>query len=163
MLTSTFQHIKGIGKIKEKSLWRKGILSWDEYEDFLASNFPLFANLEDFETEKFFELSRKALAQSDLDFFGRYLDRKEHYRIALSFPKDILYLDIETTGLSIYYDDLTMVGWDYQDKYNLYITGDSQDKLLADLKKAKIIITFNGTLFEVHLSSHWSYGRAEEN
>ena len=75
--------------------------------------------------------------------------RPEHYRIALSFPSKTLFLDIETTGLSQYYDVITLIGWSTNDEYNVYIKGDDPAPLIKAFSEAKAIVTFNGSLFDV--------------
>jgi predicted nuclease with RNAse H fold len=59
-------------------------------------------------------------------------------------------LDIETTGLSHYYDNITIVGWSTLNKYNVHIAGlNNEDKLLKDLSMAQCIVTFNGSLYDL--------------
>jgi len=113
VLECSLQVVSGISAAKEQALWLAGIRSWDELErsiapqislleeDLLASPGPI---------QELFTC-RKALAKRDVDFFAGRLDRSEHFRIALSFPEDCLFLDIETTGLSRYYDQITVIGW----------------------------------------------------
>jgi uncharacterized protein YprB with RNaseH-like and TPR domain/predicted nuclease with RNAse H fold/dephospho-CoA kinase len=62
---------------------------------------------------------------------------------------EILFLDIETTGLSRYYDDITIVGWTYQGCYHAHVVGDDPDPLKASLAQASALVTFNGTSFDI--------------
>ena len=78
--------------------------------------------------------------------------RGEHYRIAATFPAQTLFLDIETTGLSLYYDAITLIGCARGDRYACHIMGtaDNRDNCVVDLvNDAKCMVTFNGTLFDV--------------
>jgi uncharacterized protein YprB with RNaseH-like and TPR domain len=93
--------------------------------------------------------SWKAFEEEDVEFFSKRLSRREYYRIALIFPKKTLFLDIETTVLSLYYDIITVVGWSIGDGYNIYIKGDDDKTLGRALSEAKAIVTFNGTLFDL--------------
>jgi len=68
---------------------------------------------------------------------------------ALSDPGRVLFLDVETTGLSWFYDELTMVGWACDGNYGLYLSGDDPAPLVEALKAAATLITFNGTLFDL--------------
>lgn len=68
---------------------------------------------------------------------------------ALSNPASVLFLDIETTGLSRYYDDITVVGWLTGGSYKVYVAGDDPSSLLADIAHAAALVTFNGTLFDL--------------
>jgi predicted nuclease with RNAse H fold/dephospho-CoA kinase len=68
---------------------------------------------------------------------------------ALDAPHRVMFLDIETTGLSHYYDELTLVGWSIGDEYRVHIIGDEPATLMQSLQSAEVIVTFNGTLFDL--------------
>lgn len=149
MLTSTFLHLKGVGAKTERGLWSSGVLSWEDFESQHTSQLSLFSP--EPEDSNFSELSdsRRALLEEDADFFARCLPKHEHYRIALSFPLKTLFLDIETTGLSRYYDAITLIGWSIDNEYSVYIKGDDPAPLINALERAKTIVTFNGSLFDL--------------
>ena len=141
-IISTFKHLDGIGDKKEFEIWQNGILNWDEYIKNQKRK-SLFFNND-------LEFSIKALESFDVDFFANKLDKKDYFRLALSFPKNVMFLDIETTGLSFYYDHITMIGWSMEGEYSFYINGiDKKEKFIDALNKAKVIITFNGTKFDL--------------
>lgn len=149
MLSATFQHIKGIGAKKEIDYWGSGWVSWDDLESQLNPQLSLFSLFPNGSKGSIFSASRKALEKRDAEFFATRLSRQEHYRIALTFPSETLFLDIETTGLSRYYDTITVVGWSMNGEYNFYIKGGDERPLRTALRKAKVIVTFNGTLFDI--------------
>ena len=60
-----------------------------------------------------------------------------------------MFLDVETTGLSWFYDQLTIVGWASQGRYDVHVAGDNPDRLLDALGRAQALVTFNGTLFDL--------------
>ena len=68
---------------------------------------------------------------------------------ALEDSKRVLFLDVETTGLSQYYDDLTLVGWLLDGVYHVHVAGDDHGPLLSSLRSASVLVTFNGTLFDL--------------
>jgi uncharacterized protein YprB with RNaseH-like and TPR domain/predicted nuclease with RNAse H fold/dephospho-CoA kinase len=68
---------------------------------------------------------------------------------ALENSNRVLFLDVETTGLSRYYDDVTLVGWLLDGVYRVYVSGDDPDFLLSSLRSASALVTFNGTLFDL--------------
>jgi predicted nuclease with RNAse H fold/dephospho-CoA kinase len=68
---------------------------------------------------------------------------------ALADPSRVVFLDVETTGLSWFYDELTMVGWVCGGSYELHIAGGDPAPLLEALKAAHTLVTFNGTLFDL--------------
>ncbi len=150
MLPSTFRHIKGISAKKEAQLWRVGVLTWDDLEGRLNPQYSLFSDAtRPTESLNLIRLSKEAYRVGNADFFAQYLDRQEHYRIALEYPNDTLFLDIETTGLSRYYDYITLIGWSIGGEYDVYVRGDSDEKLRAALSRAKTVVTFNGTIFDL--------------
>src|SRR5437899_17959 len=111
MLSYTFRHFKGIGAKTERDLWRSGIASWEQFASRHAVQLSMFSF--DTESDEVIQVreSVRAFASEDADYFARSLPKQEHYRIALSFPSQTMFLDIETTGLSRYYDTITLVGW----------------------------------------------------
>lgn len=149
MLLSTFQHLKGIGVKKELDLWCSGVTCWEDLEAREGRQLSLFTSASNGKGSALFYSSRKALDAEDAEFFAKRLPCQEHYRIALSFPLKTLFLDIETTGLSRYYDSITIVGWSIGTNYRVYITGDDDNTLREALSESKAIVTFNGTLFDL--------------
>lgn len=148
MLTNTFRHLNGISGNKELQLWRAGILTWDDYDAQSIVQRSLFFDQSHIANSPL-HASRRALQENNLAFFARALDRQQHFRIALTYPDETLFLDIETTGLSWYYDRITLVGWSIGGKFDCLIAGESHEKLLHVMAHAKVIVTFNGTMFDL--------------
>ena len=149
MLSYTFQHIKGFSEKKERNLWEKGIDSWKALEALENRQIPLFEKDPDESKRSIFYLSQKALIEEDSNFFAEKLPKKEYYRIALSYPLKTLFLDIETTGLSRFYDNITLIGWSFGKEYNIFIKGDDDKALRKAISDSKVIVTFNGSLFDL--------------
>lgn len=149
MLIHTFQHLWGITPKKEYAFWQSGVISWKEYEKSFPSQYSLFSDDTSSPPDSPLYLSQKALAGEDVDFFANNLPNHEFYRIAASFPEKTLFLDIETTGLSRHYDKITLVGWSMGKEYGAYIQGGSDEAFKQAISKAKIIVTFNGSLFDI--------------
>ena len=139
MLKSTFLHLQGIGKKRERELWQQGITTWEQ-------QLPLFDSSE---SDHILLDSFNALEAGDSSYFSNRLSPADYYRIALTYPEETLFLDIETTGLSLYYDQLTIVGWSIGKEYGVYIIGQDEQPLRSVLEKAKVIVTFNGTIFDL--------------
>jgi uncharacterized protein YprB with RNaseH-like and TPR domain/predicted nuclease with RNAse H fold/dephospho-CoA kinase len=149
VLQNTFRHIKGIGPIRERALWRAGILHWDDYEAKFRSQGTLFPRDEEDVVLKELALSRRAFAEGDFDFFAERLPTHEHFRIALTDPGAVLFLDIETTGLSWYYDHITLIGLAMSDQHFVHIRGRRPRALREFVAGAKCLVTFNGTMFDL--------------
>jgi uncharacterized protein YprB with RNaseH-like and TPR domain/predicted nuclease with RNAse H fold/dephospho-CoA kinase len=146
MLENSFIHFRGIGFKKELDLWQAGTYSWKDWQ---AGSLGFIENAGSKLPDNELALFRKALKDCDAEFFAERMPRSEYYRIAVTFPKRTLFLDIETTGLSIYYDSITVVGWSYNDGYNFFIQGTDESKLRDILADARAIVTFNGSLFDI--------------
>lgn len=68
---------------------------------------------------------------------------------AIDATRRVLFLDIETTGLSRYYDEITLVGYMVAGEYHVFVQGNDPTHLLETLASADTLVTFNGTLFDV--------------
>jgi uncharacterized protein YprB with RNaseH-like and TPR domain/predicted nuclease with RNAse H fold len=147
MLEHSFLHLPRVGLRSEHALWARNILNWDEFEASFHPELP-FADNGSLILDALAQ-GRAALEAEDADYFARLLPRSEHYRIALSFPEQTAFLDIETTGLSAYYHRITVVGLGVGSRYFPWIAGDDPRSLFAALADAKCLVTFNGSLFDL--------------
>lgn len=145
MLLSTFRHIRGIGKKTESALWKKGITTWDKYLKLNGKQLSLF----DDNGGNPVESSMRAYEEGNAGYFAHGLPRAEYYRIAVTYPKETIFLDIETTGLSLYYDQITLAGWSIGRRYGVHVKDQDPSGLFEALNSAKAIVTFNGTLFDL--------------
>ena len=128
-------------------MWDQGVTSWDKFvkRNGYQIPLPLFRSNPSHRLER----SIQALKQGDLSYFAQRLPKSENYRIALTYPEETMFLDIETTGLSLYYDQITMVGWSIGKKYGVYLKDQDESGLRKALQAAKAIVTFNGTIFDL--------------
>ena len=145
MLQSTFQHVRGIGKKTELSLWNKGLINWEKYVKRNGQQLSLF---ESNKTDPIKD-SIRAYEIGDVSFFAQTFPKAQYYRVALAYPEKTLFLDIETTGLSLYYDQITLVGWSIGPKFGVCLKDQDASGLFKALKSAKAIVTFNGTIFDL--------------
>ncbi|MDR3203387.1 MAG: ribonuclease H-like domain-containing protein [Deltaproteobacteria bacterium] len=147
MLEHTFLHLKQIKTAhKELELWEQGILT---HEDLLKSNL-LSSPDQNPDGSQWYLETKRAIERGDHYYFIKRLPPDQHYRLALTFPKETIFLDIETTGLSRQYSTITIVGWSISDKFKILVHGrDDPSELLDDLSRAKALVTFNGRSFDV--------------
>ncbi len=150
MLKATFWRlINGVSQEQEQELWRQGILSWTDLEELRSTQKQIFKRSELGLGKSEFAILREALKSEDAMLFAQMLDSDELFRVALGFPRRTVFLDIETTGLSRFYDYITLIGWNYQGEYGAVIRGGDDTKLKKVLRDARIIVTYNGTLFDL--------------
>lgn len=63
-------------------------------------------------------------------------------------PEKVLFIDIETTGLSHFYDEITVVGWSLRGQCASFVKGDPPKSLFSAFDEAVAMITFNGLRFD---------------
>lgn len=143
MIRSTFQHIDGVGRATEAALWQSGIRDWSE----LASARDLAGPRERIAREV--EASERALAQQDAGFFGRRLPPSEHWRLYPAFASTTGFLDIETTSLSPYEGIVTVVTVHGRGATLTFVKEENLEELPAYLEKFGVLVTFNGSLFDL--------------
>ncbi len=151
LLERTFLHLPRVGSKTEQAFWRQGLRTWADLEAARREPPDLFGPRSHPWLDAI-DASRRALDQGDTEYFAAKLPRREHYRIAAAFPKQTLFLDIETTGLSLYYDTITVVGCALGDRYACHIVGTTDDldsPVTALAEQAKCVVTFNGTVFDL--------------
>lgn len=151
MLTKTFCHVKGITLKSENLLWENGIQHWDDFlEKCEKLTFLPKSKLEKIKDE--LPISKKALEQKDLRYFQQALNPKEHWR--LTNLGKIAFVDIETTGISRWSDDITVIGiYDGITPF-LYVNGKNLDDAKSKLSEFDIIVTFNGKQFDMPFIEH---------
>lgn len=149
MLRHTFLHLPGIGTKTERKLWKNGILDWDNLEDFDRRQLRLFKSGRSGAEDTWIKDSREALSEEDASFFADRLPSAHHFRIASSLPQRTLFVDIETTGLSKYYDEVTLVGWGLAGHFDAHVQGQSKNKMYQAFEEATVVVTFNGSLFDL--------------
>ena len=55
---------------------------------------------------------------------------------------------IETTGLSHFYDEITLVGWSFAGTAKTLVKGEDPGPLVEDAARAEVLVTFNGIRFD---------------
>jgi uncharacterized protein len=147
MLRETFVHIPGVGYRTEERLWRSGIRTWDDFSaarrrDRIGGR--LARRIED-------EINRSAdaLRRGRHRYFARTLPSRDRWRAWTDFRREVAYLDIETTGLSIGRNALTVVGVYDGKRKRSFVQGDNLEDLPAALRRSKLLVTFNGASFDV--------------
>lgn len=147
MLRESFVHVRGVGYRTEARLWRSGIHTW---ADFSASgrpdriSLPLALRIED-------EIGRsaEALRRRHHRYFARKLPPGERWRAWRDFRHDVAYLDIKTTGVSVGRNAITVVGLYDGDRKRSFVQGENLEDFPAALRRAKLLVTFNGASFDV--------------
>ena len=146
MLRQTFLHVPGVGYRTEERLWRSGIASWDDVGTDRMAWVP--PHLRDVLSEEIGR-SEAALRGGRYRYFTLRLPLREHWRVWPEFRDAVAFLDIETTGLDIGRDALTVVGVYDGRRKRSFVRGENLEELPAALDRARLLVTFNGSRFDV--------------
>ena len=147
MIHHTFIHLPGIGTYREQMLWKQGILDWDHFLD--AAGEGLVPEKARESAVTLLRQSLAAMACGDAAFFGGLLPRREAWRLYPQFAEQALFLDIETTGLSPHYHEVTVIGALGRGKLALFVNGINLDQFPAYVRQFPLLVTFNGSQFDV--------------
>ena len=147
MLRRTFLHLSGVGPVTEAALWRSGVRDWAEL---LGRRQELGLGARTFDRlENEVRSSERALEEGDASWFGRRLPEREHWRLYPEFAARTAFLDIETTGLSPYGGIVTVVTVHGRGATRTFVAGDDLEELPAYLGRFQVLVTFNGSRFDV--------------
>lgn len=138
MIRASFRHIRGIGPLRERQLWRQGVRSWSEVPkegDILSPRLDgrLRAGVAE---------SLGRLEAQDLDYFAAALPQTEHWRLLPQMLGGAAFLDIEAAG-----DQVTVIG--VMDAGGVRSFLHDQGEFVRRAKDWKCLVTFNGTVFDV--------------
>src|SRR5512136_448345 len=146
MLRQTFLHVPGVGYRTEERLWRSGLESWADVGGSRVEAVPhhLRPILEE-------EIGRSedALRRGKYRYFAVRLPPREHWRAWPEFRNGVGYLDIETTGLDIGRDAVTVVGLYDGRRKRSFVKGVNLEDLPAAMEEVRLLVTFNGSRFDV--------------
>lgn len=148
MLEHTFVHLPGVGSGTETALWRRGITTWQE---FLSER--RVSRISDERKERMDAALLEGcgrLRDSDSRYFRAKLSEKHMWRLLKDFRPGTVYLDIETTGISIR-SPVTVVGVCAGGRTHTLVKGRnlSGPSLEAILSAADLVVTFNGKGFDM--------------
>jgi len=146
MLKNTFIHVPGIGAKTEKRLWNSGVLDWDKFKD------PFPIELSRSKRDHFLACLRessKHLQNGNPNYFEKLLPANLHWRMFPEWRHTTAYLDIETTGLDSWRNEITTIALYDGASVFCYVQGQNLEDFEKDIKKYKVIVTYNGKCFDV--------------
>ena len=151
MLRQTFLHVPGVGYRTEERLWRAGVESWDDVGTPKTQGLRPRLRAA---VEEEIATSEEALRRGRYRYFGDRLPLREHWRAWPEFRGRVAFLDIETTGLDIGRDALTVVGVYDGSRKRSFIRGENLEELPRALEDRALLVTFNGARFDVPFLRH---------
>jgi uncharacterized protein len=147
LLRATFVHLPGIGPTTEVDLWRRGIQDWADLR--VAAETGTWPPRVRVALERGVEASERALNDGDPGWFARRLTPGDHWRLYPPFHGRTAFLDIETTSLSPYEGIVTVVTVHGAGATRTFVAGEDLEELPAYLRGFEILVTFNGSRFDV--------------
>jgi uncharacterized protein len=147
MLTHTFQHIQGINPYLEMYLWKKGVLTWDDYLSLRKP--PLLSVFFHDKIKRQVLASQEALKKEDLGYFARKLPAHLYWRLFEQFRKDVVYFDVEATGLDLHQDVITVIGIYNGSLTKSFYRSCNLEEARSILSESVFWVTYNGSYFDV--------------
>jgi uncharacterized protein YprB with RNaseH-like and TPR domain len=145
MLRHTFIHIPGVGPSTERSLWRKGIGSWDDcHIPHLPSvcGAGLAGTLRSFARQ-----SEASLRNGDAAYFDRLLPKSESWRMYADFRFSTAYVDVETDGPRGQ-GQITVIGLFDGRRTKHFVKGRNLPDFAREIRKFSLLVTYNGKQFD---------------
>jgi uncharacterized protein YprB with RNaseH-like and TPR domain len=149
MLQNTFVHLPGVGVRTELSLWQRGIHSWDSFCGEHGLKLAPFGRSRYEELRSRLDQCRERLCARDPAHFAGALSPRLLWRLFAEFRDCAAYLDIETTGLGGPSDHITTAALYDGRQVFYYVYGDNLDLFARDLGKYRVLITYNGSCFDL--------------
>jgi len=148
MIHRTFLILPTVGENTERSLWKKGIDTWDDFLS--AGSVSGFSRKRKKKLDSLVEEAARFMENGQTQYFTRILPGGEHWRLFGDIEKDVAYLDIETDGLRS--DSLvTVVGIHRAGQTRTLVHGEdlTPQNLTSELRDCKMLVTFNGGSFDL--------------
>jgi uncharacterized protein YprB with RNaseH-like and TPR domain len=146
MLKNTFIHVPGLGIKSEQRIWSSGIYSW---EDLSGKQDICFSPYKREIIKRCIEDSVEHLSKENPNYFGNLLPSNQFWRIFPEFRESTAYLDIETTGLDSWSNEITTVALYDGKSVFTYVKDQNLDEFKRDIQKYKVLVTYNGRCFDV--------------
>ena len=89
-------------------------------------------------------LKIRHLANFNPAYFSRLIPSNECRRMFPDFRTSTGYLDIETTGLACYFNDITILALFDGQSIQTYVQGQNLDDFIEDIQRYKVIDSYNG-------------------
>ena len=148
IIQTSFIFLPRLGLKKEQLIWDQGIKNWD---NFLNSEIKGISKKTKLGYNRIIRNAQLALRENNSSFFLNKLPTTETWRLYDYFKDETIFLDIETSSSTNKNAYLTVLGlYDGQDtKIMIRNVNLNINELKKELLKYKLIVTFNGSSFDI--------------
>lgn len=147
LLFASLIQVSHITKKQELEYWKQGIFTLQDLANNIEEQLSLFSVSQAEEIQQLIDDADNCIDAIAKRFVAKS-GKKDFYRIVYSIPEKVMFLDIETTGLSSIYHYVTLVGWMIDGKYGCWIVGTDPTNFINAFQYAKMLVTFNGAKFD---------------
>jgi uncharacterized protein len=155
MIRNSFIFLERISKKKEQNIWQQGIKDWQDFlkKDYIKS----ISKIKKHYYNRKIQEAQKAIFNNNSSYFINNLPKIEMWRLYNKFKEESCFLDIEVDSLG----KIILVGISNNNIHNydnnnnnntkFFVKGINLEKnnLEKELEKYKIIVTFNGSSFDL--------------
>ena len=145
MIESSFCVLSGVGLKTERRLWQGGVGTWTEFlsSDTIPGIGPSRKRVYDAELGQ----AQAHRSEENARYFGNRLLAREHWRLYEWLRPQAVYLDIETNS----WGQITVVGLYGYGSFTSLVEGESltRQRLCEELAQYDLLVTFNGTSFDL--------------
>lgn len=145
MIPQSFIFLDRVSQRSERNIWNYAS-DWESFRS--ASKIPGFSPTRKAFTDRRLAEAQDAFERKDAAYFATRFPDREAYRLYPHYKDRVVFLDIETT---YHYGDVTVIGLSDGESFKPLVRGFNLDKdiLMDALKDARLIITFNGSSFDL--------------
>ncbi len=145
MLTQSFCHLPGVGPKTEQALWAAGIRSWDAV---LENRSPSCRHVKQSWLPHLRESANRH-RNEELGYFSARMPTSQHWRLFRDFRHCCAFVDIETTGLSHFTDEITTIVLYDGQTIRHYVNGENLDAFPDAIEDYRLLVSYNGKSFDV--------------
>jgi uncharacterized protein YprB with RNaseH-like and TPR domain len=131
---------------KESAFWEAGIMTWS---DFLHHEPPGLSSARYASCCREIMRSCCELQRRNARYFHDRLPGFEHWRLFGEFRPETAFLDIETTGLSPGWNEITTIVLYDGMTVKAFINGENLSDFRSEIRRFKQVVTYNGKCFDV--------------
>jgi uncharacterized protein YprB with RNaseH-like and TPR domain len=141
----------------ERQLWARGVVSWDVLRKHPGEAAEVLGNARGQKLVEAVGEAQRARETGDLAWFRTNWPERELWRLWQGYcaPEQVALVDIETTGLTPGYDQITVIGLADAKQARVFVAGrpmagdETLDRFREVIKGYRLMITFNGANFDV--------------